>query len=280
MYERELFDETLDINSTTNYEISIQVSLNGFSFCLLDTLRNRFVMLREYKLNGRESELTNQVMNILNSDEFIGKQYRKYRVLFSSPQCTMVPAALYDPALKDNYFKLNFNLEESNVVSNNQISETDSFLLFDLRKDLLDLIVTAFPEASLSHQARPLLYGGYHRSRSLKERYIQIHIEDTYFNLIVIDDKKLEFFNTFKFRNTSDILYFLLLSFEQLGITGDEQVWISGDIEINDDLHISMSRYIKRIKFAIPEGQFSLSYIFDSIGTHKYINLFNISSCA
>ncbi|MBM3420714.1 MAG: DUF3822 family protein, partial [Bacteroidetes bacterium] len=32
----ELFDETLDINSTANYKLSIQVSLDGFYFSLLD----------------------------------------------------------------------------------------------------------------------------------------------------------------------------------------------------------------------------------------------------
>ena len=32
----ELFDETLDINSTENYELSVQVSPDGLSFCLLD----------------------------------------------------------------------------------------------------------------------------------------------------------------------------------------------------------------------------------------------------
>lgn len=280
MHERELFDETLDINSTNNYEISIQVSLNGFSFCLLDLLRNRFVMLRDYKLNGRPGEISSQVMEILNNDEFLGRQYRRYRVIFSFMQTTMVPAALYDPALKNEYFTLNYTLDEGHVVSNNHIEEPDSFLLFDVRKELLDLLVTAFPEASLSHQVRPLLHGAFTRARSVRERFIQINIEDTYFNLVVIEERKLRFFNTFRFRNSSDILYYLMHTFEQLGIKGDEPVWVSGNIEINDDLHISLSKYVKTIKFAEPSGSFSLSYIFDTIGIHRYINLFNIASCA
>ncbi|TFH34275.1 MAG: DUF3822 family protein [Bacteroidia bacterium] len=279
MHERELFDETLDINSTNNYEISIQVSLNGFSFCLLDILRNRFVMLREYRLNGRPGEICNQVMDILNSDEFIGKQYRHYRVIFAFMQTTMVPAGLYDPALKDNYFTINYPLAEGHVVSNNHIDEPDAFLLFDVRKELLDLLVTAFPEASLSHQARPLLHGAFYRARSHKDRYIQVNIEDTYFNLVIIKDRNLEFFNTFRHRNSSDILYYLMHTFEQLGITSDEMVRVSGNIELNDDLHISLSRYIRHVRFAEPVGQYQVSYIFDAVGTHRYINLFNIASC-
>ena len=44
----ELFDETLDINSTENYELSIQVSPDGLSFCLLDSVRNKFVLFRSF----------------------------------------------------------------------------------------------------------------------------------------------------------------------------------------------------------------------------------------
>ena len=42
----ELFDETLDINSTENYEISVELSTDSISFCVLDTIRNKFIMLR------------------------------------------------------------------------------------------------------------------------------------------------------------------------------------------------------------------------------------------
>ncbi len=48
----ELFDETLDINSTENYELSVQVSTDNLSFCILDTLRNKFVLLRSYESVG------------------------------------------------------------------------------------------------------------------------------------------------------------------------------------------------------------------------------------
>jgi len=280
MHEKELFDETLDINSTNNYEISIQVSLNGFSFCLLDILRNRFVMLREYRLSGRPGDISNQVMEILNNDEFLGRQYRHYRIVFAFMQTTMVPASLYDPALKDHYFKINYLLEEGHIVSNNHIDEPDAFILFDIQKELLDLMVTAFPEATLSHQARPLLFGAFNRSRSHKERYIQINIEDTYFNLLIIKDRNLDFFNTFRYRNSSDILYYLMHTFEQLGISSDEVVRVSGNIELNDDLHVSLTRYIRTVRFAEPAGSHQVSYIFDTMGTHRYINLFNIASCA
>ena len=37
----ELFDETLDINSTENYELSLEISPQGLTFSLLDSIRNK-----------------------------------------------------------------------------------------------------------------------------------------------------------------------------------------------------------------------------------------------
>ncbi|MDZ7739863.1 MAG: DUF3822 family protein [Bacteroidales bacterium] len=154
MYEKELFDETLDINSTNNYEISIQLGLDGFSFCLLDNLRNRFVMFREYKLPDREDAIARRMKEIADSDEFLSREYRKYRLVFNLEQSTIVPTALYDPAIKNEYFMLNHSLGDDYTVSNNKLINPDAYLLFGIRKDIFDMAYKLFPEASLSHQAK------------------------------------------------------------------------------------------------------------------------------
>jgi len=279
MYEKELFDETLDINSTNNYEISIQVSLNGFSFCLLDIHRNKFVMLREYKLSGRDDELSKQIEEIIFKDDFLGKTYHRYRLIYVFERNTLVPAGLFDPAAKDDYFTLNHNLEENHIVSNNRILEPDSFLLFDIRKDLQDTLVKAFPEASLSHHLKPLLFSCFNNAVRQNERYIHINIEDTYFNIVIIDNRKMEFINTFRYRNSSDILYYLLFTFEKLDIGKNETVHLTGLIKRGDELYNNLSRYVSKIKLEKPQGNWSLSYIFESIDIHRYSNLLNIVSC-
>ena len=279
MYEKELFDETLDINSTENYEISIQVCLNGFSFCLLDTLRNKFVMFREYKLNGRETDLTKQVEEIIYKDDFLERKYHAYRLVYVFERNTLVPSGLFDPAVKNEYFTLNHNLEEGYTISNNKLNEPDSLLLFDLRKDLHYLLIKSFPDSSLSHHIKPLLFSAFHNSSQKAGKFVQVNIEDTFFNLLVVENTKLEFFNTFRYRNSSDILYYMMLTMKQLEIGKETTINLSGNIELNSELHINIMRYASTVKFVKPEGSWSLSYVFDSLEIHKYGNLFNIVSC-
>ncbi|MFP4019583.1 MAG: DUF3822 family protein, partial [Bacteroidales bacterium] len=43
-------DETLDLNRSSSYILSIQIYLNGFSFSILDTVRNKYSLLKHYDL--------------------------------------------------------------------------------------------------------------------------------------------------------------------------------------------------------------------------------------
>lgn len=279
MYERELFDETLDINSTQNYEISIQVSLDGFSFCLLDILRDRFVMLRDYKLDGKGFSDTSEIKNIISNDEFLGREYRKYRILFATGQSTLVPSALFDPALKDRFFTINYNLGHQQTVVNNKLLQPDAFLLFDIDRKILDTMINAFPEGSVSHHVRPLLHSCFANASETSGHHVRLHIEETFFNLIIIRGGKLVFFNSFRYRNATDLLYFSMKVLDQYGIGTENELFLSGKVVQGDDLFNALRKYVKEIKFAGQVTAHSLSYIFESTWLHRYINLLNINGC-
>ncbi|MDZ7739864.1 MAG: DUF3822 family protein [Bacteroidales bacterium] len=127
---------------------------------------------------------------------------------------------------------------------------------------------------------KPLLHSSFRDARKIRDRYIRVHIDHGFFTLILIKDDALQFFNTFRVRNDSDILYYLLNSFNRFNIPAEEPVYFSGDILKYDELYNNILRYSTTLKFAKPQGDFSLSYIFDDMAVHRYCNLFNIVSCA
>ncbi|HCY00898.1 MAG TPA: hypothetical protein DG754_12235, partial [Bacteroidales bacterium] len=51
MQKLEFFDETFDPDRTATYELSIQVSLGGFSLCIKDLTRNLFIGLASCAFN-------------------------------------------------------------------------------------------------------------------------------------------------------------------------------------------------------------------------------------
>src|SRR5665811_2134807 len=118
----ELFDETLDINSTENYELSVQISTQGLTFCILDSIRNKYVLIRSFESEENKYFNTDKLIDIISKDDFLTKHYKKVNFVMPSPKFTLVPAPLYDPGKKNEYFTFNHNLEEGNIVQVNKVS--------------------------------------------------------------------------------------------------------------------------------------------------------------
>jgi hypothetical protein len=275
----ELFDETLDINSTENYELAIQVSPDGFSFCLLDTIRNKFVLIRAFEPEQNKYFNADRINELISKDDFLTKHYRKVSVIMPSPKFTLIPAPLFDPAKKDEYFTFNHILEDENMIISNKVSDPDTYLVFAVSKPFNDLINNLFPGVHPYHHLKPLLDQISHRRKSIAGNYIHIHIEKEYFNLIIFNNNILKFCNTFNYRNITDILYFVLNVFRTQDIKQEETIHFSGMTEKYDDLSSNFSIYVRNVKFAEPTGNFTFSYVFNDTDLHRFLNLFSVINC-
>jgi len=275
----ELFDETLDINSTENYELSIQVSPDGFSFCLLDTIRNKFVLIRSFEPEENKYFNAVKIKELLNKDDFLTRQYKKVNLVMPSPKFTLVPAPLFDPGKKDEYFTFNHITDKNSTIIANKLSDPDSFLVFSVSKSIYDLITSIYSGIYPYHHIKPLFNHISHSRKSVHGNYIHIHVERDFFNLIIFNYNILKFCNTFNYRNISDILYFVLNVFKNMDIKQEETIYFSGLTEKYDDLSSGFSMYIRNIKFAEPAGNFTFSYVFNDSELHRFLNLFSVVNC-
>jgi len=275
----ELFDETLDINSTENYELSIQISSAELSFCILDKLKNKYILIRSHEPEEGKYFITDNLIDIINKDDFLTKRYKKIHILTPSPKFTLVPTALYDSGKKEEYFMFNHVREDNNVILSNKIPDPDAYLIFSLQKAIDDLLNSIYPEVQHLHHLQPLFRHISQSRKDVNRYYLHVHVERDFFNLIIFDYHKLEFCNTFKYRNSSDILYYVLNVFKRIDIYQDETIFFSGRTELHNDLTSSFSIYIRNVKFAEPLGTYTFSYVFNNQELHRFLNLFSVINC-
>ncbi len=275
----ELFDETLDINSTDNYELALQVSQDGLAFCLLDAIRNKFVLIRSFEPEDNKYLNAEKIGEILEKDDFLVKRYRKVSLVMPSPKFTIVPAALFDPGKKDEYFTFNHLKNDGTVIVSNKLADPEAFLVFSAQVQLVDLLAGYHPDVLPLHQVKPLLNHIAHTRKSINGNYIHLHVEREYFDLIIFDHNLMKFCNSFKYRNITDILYFTLNVFRNLAIPQEETIHLSGLTEKYDDLSSNLSMYIRNVKFSEPAGNFTFSYVFNDTDLHRFLNLFTAINC-
>jgi hypothetical protein len=275
----ELFDETLDINSTANYELSVQLGSDGFAFSILDTIRNKYILLRSSEPDETKFFTPDNLNDIISRDDFLSKGYKKINIVMPTRKFTLVPAPLFDPGKKEEYFSFNHTRDENDVILSNKISEPDAYIVFSAPKVFVDVSSKLSPTAFPMHHTKPLLQQIAHNSKSGDSLYNHIHVEREFFNLFIFDHNVLKFSNTFNYRNITDILYFVLNVFRGMGISNDATIHFSGQTEKYDDIFSNFALYIRNIKFTDPSGNFTFSYVFNDIELHRFLNLFAVTNC-
>jgi hypothetical protein len=275
----ELLDETLDINSTENYELSVQVSPEEFEYCLFDTIRNKFILMRVFEPGENKIFTAENINELISNDDFLTRRYKKVNVVMPSRKFTIIPAPLYDPGKIDEYFTFNQNPDENNIIISNKLSDPDSFVVYSVSNQIINVIKNHYPDIQVMHHLKPLFNHISNHRKNVHGNYIHIHKEGDYFNLIIFSHNTLIFCNTFNYRNITDILYYALNVFKTLDLKQDETIWFSGQTEKQNELSNVFSAYVRNVKFAEPSGNFTFSYVFDETNLHSYINLFNAINC-
>lgn len=275
----ELFDETLDINATENYELSVQICSDNLSFSILDTLRNKFVMLRSHEADDAGGFNAVSLEDFISKDDFLTKKFRKVNIITPAQRSTLVPTPLYDPAMKEEYFRFNYAAAEGNIILTNELREQNAYLVFEIPGDLNDIIMKYFPVIQPCHQLKPLLNYMTGSRRSTGGCSVNIHLEKDFLNIAVLDQNSLKFCNTFLYKTGSDIKYYVLYVLKRLGIRQDEPVSFSGKLRKNDGFISSLSDYLGSIRYAYPAGNFTFSYVFNDTEMHRFLNLFMITNC-
>jgi len=275
----ELFDETLDINSTENYDLSIQAGMDVLSYTVIDSVRSKYILFRSFTPESYRNFTPEQLDEIITRDDFLRRKYRKVHLVVPSAKSTLIPAPLYDPARKEDYFSFNHSGAENSVILTNRITEPDSYLLFGISRPVSEIVSAHYPQILPLHHLKVLFEHIKYTGKAHGNLYIHAHIESDFFNLIIFSGSSLKFCNSFIYRNVSDILYHILNVFKSMDIRQEEAVTLSGNAERYDDLFSSLSMYIRGVKFAEPAGSFSFSYVFNEMPLHRYLNLFTIAAC-
>jgi hypothetical protein len=275
----ELFDETLDINSTTNYKLSIQVNLDGFYFSVLDTLRNKYVLFRAYEPDNEGKLSLERIESIYREDDFLNRSYGAVNLLVPTLKSTVVPAQLYDPAGRDDYFLLNNQKEEDEEILVTRLRYPDSFIVFSINTDLRSLLTGIFPGYDPVHHLKPLLYTLITGKQSHPEHLLHLHVEKEFMNVVLLSGESIGLCNTFEYKNTSDLMYYLLYVVKKSDLPAGIPLSVSGTTFRFDEIWSGLSDFIGNIRYAKPSGTNLFSYVFGDEILHRHLNLFSLDNC-
>jgi len=277
------YDQALDVANSQNYNLSIQLALDGFYFCLFSKEANKFLSIESYTFPSdlKEGEVVGYIEGIIRESEWLRLNYDSVVVLYESPKTTLIPAPLFDKDEIDTIAGFNFKIPSEDKINCDKLINTDAFLLYHSPLNLTDSINKYFPGSVFRSHAGifiEILLAMF-KNLPIKKRMF-VNVRNAYLDLVITEGKNLLFFNSFHYQTKEDFIYYIIFVIEQLNLNPEEiELHFTGQIDKNSDCFDFTYKYVRNISFMNSDERFAYSYIFSDIPSHYYFNLFNSGLC-
>lgn len=273
-------DGSFDKNITNSYFLSIQVSLNGLSFCVLDPIRNLYILFKHIPF-AKPDKNYSHTQELLITEEVLNYSYKRVFFLFNTPYATLVPANLYHYDHSKKSLQLTSNICEDNYkVIEQKIKLADTWNVFAIPRFLYHLVKTQFKDVSFFQQYTPIVEANLITSKTETQPEVYLHIHPDEFDLAIIQKHRLLLCNSFSYKNNTEFVYFILYSVEQLNLDKDKlKIMVIGLSNYKDERLLLLERYIKNVKLEAPTPHFEFSSSFKASLKGNYQNLFNLPLC-
>lgn len=266
-----------------NYSLSIQLSLDGFSFSFLNTDSNKYLAFESYAIKGIEDyeELAKELGDLLDQLDVIKRRFNRINILFEGSKSSLVPQALFDKNALSDYFKFSHKLNYDEDVRFDKLSNLQAYNVYALPKPILELIKARFINYNIQHSISSLIEALLikFKNQEISDR-VYVNVRSSYIDILFIQNSKLLFCNSFKYKTSEDFGYFLLNALEQLLLNPETiDLYLMGEIDKGSQHYELLYKYIRNIEFMERNDFFTYSYALDELPSHYFYNLLNSITC-
>ena len=270
-----------DWRMTESFNMSIQLSLDGLSFCILDPVTNVYQVLTDVRLAEPDPFYAKQEEYILNS-RALNRKYRKVHICVDSPTYTMMPISLYDESRIGSVMALTgIKVGADDKLLRNDIELANSTTAFGIPNFLYFFLRTQFPNAEIFHATTPVISSLLLKRQGYASgaRVSVIMSSANRMTIVATEDNELKLCNTFYCKEVNDYVYMLLFAMEQLRFdVANTHISVSGNVSETGHKMRLLRRFIPMIELSQPPSSFDYAFAMPE-NPHKFNTLLLIPLC-
>ena len=263
-------------------DLSILVSRDGFSFCVVNPLTYQVLLIKEYVFaSDLPLEDVSEVYGEINYwDENLRHTYAKTKLMYATPRFTLVPDSLFIPEKAEMMIDaLYMPNPVPETIKISRIRNCDIWCISAIPALLYNALKSHQPVAEWFHPATPIC------ERMVSEKFtggitqLIINKNQSFFELYIIENGQLTLFNQYTSCNKNDIAYYVVNTIEQLNLDTDKiNVRLLGHFEQRSDYLQLLKKYITHVSIEKNPSLFH-GQVIDKAPVHRYLNLLNLNLC-
>lgn len=254
---KKAINKDIDIADKNFKKLSIQVSLNGLSFCIADTVSHR-VLLSDSILFSEEQHpeaLLKEVKTLLGKHGLTGKHFDEVVVVHSNTLFSLVPKPLFNEESLAKYLKFNTKLLATDALAFDRLEGFDMVNIYVPFTNVNNYLYELFGEFTFLHNGSVLIQSLLDNYGNQGESICYVNVGQRQMDITVLKQKSLSFYNSFPYHTKEDFVYYLLFVLEQLDLdTETTAVKLFGLIEEDDTVFQLCYSYINDLTIFVPSS--------------------------
>jgi Protein of unknown function (DUF3822) len=247
---QKIIQKNNNIDQSEYIELSIQVSLSGLSFCLLNTFTNTFTFFKhvvfEKKLNP--SVVLDKIVHYFNTEVQLQQSFKTVRVIHDNELSALVPKPLLNEDYLADYLKFNSKILRTDFITYDEIIANDSVNIYVPYVNINNYLYERFGAFEFKHLSTIVIENILILEKNAVSTKMYVHVSHNHFEIIVLENNKLKLYNTFDYVTKEDFIYYILFTAEQLELNPEEfPLVLLGHVTKDDELYNIAYKYIRNV---------------------------------
>ncbi|TYP98718.1 uncharacterized protein DUF3822 [Tenacibaculum adriaticum] len=240
--------------------LSIQFSLDGFSFCISDIPSKEPISFTEYSFDvsmPTPELLLNEILVIFAQDKDLQQDFDEISVIHQNNLSTIVPDDFFDETQLKSYLNYNIKTLVNDHIVYDELQNIEAKNIYIPFVNINNYLFQNFGEFEFKHHSSILIDKLLQYSRDEINKHFFVHVYHKNIDIVITQGNKLIFYNSFPFNSKEDFIYYILFVAEQLEMNPDEfTLTFLGAIEEESDFHKITYDYIRNITFINTSSDF------------------------
>ncbi|WP_242158513.1 DUF3822 family protein [Aestuariivivens sediminis] len=248
------------LHKNTNHKLSIQISLSGLSFCILDSDKKVITSLKQIEFDKKLNplEVLDYLKETFRVDQALNQSFGSVCVLHTNELSTLVSKDLFDENALADYLKFNSKILKTDFIAYDTIN--DMVNVYVPYVNINNFVYDTFGAFTYKHFSTVLLENILFMEKKGKSTMVYVHVGLNHFEIVVVDQGKLILYNTFEYHNKEDFIYYILFTYEQLELNPEQhQLLLLGDLSRDSDLYHICYKYVRHVDFGAPPNNYKFT---------------------
>jgi len=272
-----LEDESVKDTSLKGCTLFVQIGLDEFSFCLLNPNEKKYLTLAAYAFRGIHNYnlLCAEVEKIFSDKKKYSDKNLSVKVALLGNRATLVPEGFSEKQDAGDFFTFNHSTQSDELFFTDVLKNITAKNIFSVPVCIEKLFSKLFSDVTFHHHSSALIDNvlAFHKNKSGK--IMVLNVQNSHFEIIVLEENKLLFYNAFKHQTSEDFIYYLLFCCEQLSLNPEKMdLLLVGEVEQESAIYSILQKYVRNVKFGKRNDFYSYSYKLIDLPKHFYYSLF------